>query len=81
MPIRGCCKVASKSEKYPNRFGNHDRIESVKIIDEKRLEEVSLLPIPSSAARRRGKFGAKLKPEKDETSDEVSPKYQISALF
>lgn len=77
MPIRGCCKVASKSEKYPNRFGNHDRNEGVKAIDEKRLETVNLLSVPSSAALKRRKFGAKLKPEKDETSDEVSSTYQI----
>jgi hypothetical protein len=81
MPIRGCCKVASKSEKYPNRFGNHERIEGVKAIDEKRLEGVSLLSVPSSAARKRKKFGAKLKSEKDETTDEVSSKYSINAFY
>jgi hypothetical protein len=81
MPIRGCCKVASKSEKYPNRFGNHDRVEGVKAVDEKRSEAITLLSVPSSAARKRRKFGAKLKSEKDETSDEVSSKYRINAFY
>lgn len=80
MPIRGCCKVASKSEKYPNRFGNHDRNEIAKAIDEKRLDAVSVLSVPSSAALKRRKFAPKLKPGKEETSDEVRSKCRISKL-